>query len=630
MRLLASFLLLVATLTAREGYRTSDPAWTKVLSAIGQWPAQKNPALIVASGSDVAGKLRADAEAGAIVVVQGNSSVAAAFGFTASKNNVQVRGVKDSLAPELIIAWQKPVEVSRFAVPEGAAIHVVERWSGAPLLASIRVGEGSVLWVATDLGESGYERYPYLPQVLRSLGLQAPYEGRNLWAFFDWSYRRRVDLDYMAARWRKAGIAALHVAAWHFYDRDAESDAYLKQLIEACHRQQIHVYAWLELPHVSERFWNEHPEWRERTAAGQDAHLDWRKLISLQQPEARAAIEKGVRGLLQDFAWDGVNLAELYFESLEGAANKARFTPWHPVVLQRFERESSKSAAADMAGFIEFRAKLAAEMQRDWVSFLKREVPQLDLVLTHVDDRFDTRMRELIGADAARVMPLMDEHAFTFLIEDPATVWHLGPERYPEIARRYQPLTPHQERLAIDINVVERYQDVYPTKQQTGTELFRLVHLASQAFRRVALYFENSLLPQDLDLLPVAAAPVKQFERDEKRVVLETAGPVWVRWNGGAKLNGKAWGVVSGDRVLVPAGKHVLEAGPLPAVAVLDTNVEVLEAVLDRDAVVLTYESKLAGSIRLGRGSCAEAQECVVPMAAGKHTIRLQAPATSR
>ena len=63
-------------------------------------------------------------------------------------------------------------------------------------------------------------------------------------------------------------------------------------------------------------------------------------------------------------------------------------------------------------------------------------------------------------------------------IESPS-VWNLGPQRYPEIARRYQPLTKRADKLAIDINIVDRYQDVYPTKQQTGSELFELVHLAS-------------------------------------------------------------------------------------------------------------------------------------------------------
>ena len=150
-------------------------------------------------------------------------------------------------------------------------------------------------------------------------------------------------------------------------------------------------------------------------------------------------------------------------------------------------------------------------MQEDWlgaVESFRQFRPDLDIVLTHVDDRFDTGMKDSIGADAARVLPLLDQHSFSFLIEDPATVWNLGPQRYPEIAKRYQPLTPHTEKLAIDINIVDRYQDVYPTKQQTGTELFELVHLASTAFPRVALYFENSILKPDLALLAASSAVV--------------------------------------------------------------------------------------------------------------------------
>src|SRR6202034_800064 len=133
---------------------------------------------------------------------------------------------------------------------------------------------------------------------------------------------------------------------------------------------------------------------------------------------------------------------------------------------------------------LEFRAELAGRQQAEWmgeIEAIRKTKPQLDLALTHVDDRFDTSMREKIGADVTRVLPLLAQHDFTFLIEDPATVWNLGPQRYPQIAARYQPLTSHSNRLAIDINIVERYQDVYPTKQQTGTELFQLVHVAAKS-----------------------------------------------------------------------------------------------------------------------------------------------------
>ena len=82
---------------------------------------------------------------------------------------------------------------------------------------------------------------------------------------------------------------ALHVASWHFFDPDPERDEYLKLLIAACHRHGILVYAWVEMPHVSEKFWNDHPQWREKTAVLQDAQLDWRKLMNLQNRECAAA-----------------------------------------------------------------------------------------------------------------------------------------------------------------------------------------------------------------------------------------------------------------------------------------------------------------------------------------------------
>ena len=43
-------------------------------------------------------------------------------------------------------------------------------------------------------------------------------------------------------------------------------------------------------------------------------------------------------------------------------------------------------------------------MQEEWLTVLeaaRHEKPQLDLVLTHVDDRFDKGMRDAIGADAS-------------------------------------------------------------------------------------------------------------------------------------------------------------------------------------------------------------------------------------
>ncbi len=187
---------------------------------------------------------------------------------------------------------------------------------------------------------------------------------------------------------------------------------------------------------------------------------------------------------------------------------------------------------------------------------------------------------------------MLDQHDFTFLIEDPATIWNLGPKRYPQIASRYQPITRHTDHLAIDINIVERYQDVYPTKQQTGTELFQLVHLAAQSFPQVALYFENSILTQDLPLLASAAATVDKVEQAGSRLIVDSRHGVGVPWQGPAIVNGHLWPVRSDTTLWLPAGTSVIEAAPKsPGLRIVDFNGELHSANASAQGLQLSYQS---------------------------------------
>jgi hypothetical protein len=582
---------MAATLAAAD-----DPgAWPKILSSVGL-----TNEVSLASSRQSLEKI----EKGAVVVMEGQSELADALGIKPTQKHVVVRSIIDTRAPKLSIVWEKAEDIPVFALPQNARVFAVERWEGAPVLAAVRHGAGAALWLATSPGVQGYERYPYLIQALTDLGIVPPFRSARLTAFFDSSYRSRVDIDYFAARWRKAGIAALHVAAWHYFESDPQGDEYLRKLIAACHRNGILVYAWLELPHVSERFWADHPEWREKTALLQDAQLDWRKLMNLENPAAFDAVAQGTRALLNRFDWDGVNLAELYFESLEGAANPARFTPMNADVRRDFQKTGgfdpltlfqNAGNASRLRAFLDYRAELARKMQSRWIGeieVLRRNKPDLDLVLTHVDDRFDNRMRDLIGADAGKVLPLLKQHDFTFLIEDPATIWNLGPQRYPQIAERYRPLTDRFDKLAIDINIVERYQDVYPTKQQTGTELFQLLHLAAVSFPQVALYFENSILTPDLPLLSAAAASVDRFERDGRTLTVTSKFPVGVRWNGPATVNGRVWPIHDTNTVWLLAGVNRVEPAAKDApVLILDFNGRLQSAHSLNDGVEFSYQS---------------------------------------
>jgi hypothetical protein len=582
-------------------------AWPSILSSIGliRQPAAVSHVIVARAGAPASSEWNGRVEQGAILILEGESQLAEMFGFKRGTETARVTSLTDVHRPTLPIVWEKGLDLPVFNLPAGVQVFSSARWSGAPMAAGMRRGAGAVLWIAVPPGERGYERFPYLLEALCDLGLEPPFRSARLWAFFDSAYRSLIDFDYFAARWRRSGISALHVAAWHFYEPNPDQDAYLTSLIEACHRQGILVYAWLELPHVSEKFWNDHPEWREKTAVLQDAQLDWRKLMNLANRDCFRAVSAGVQQLTTRFDWDGVNLAELYFESLEGMNNPSRFTPMNNDVRAQFRQQSgfdpldlfsTRKDLTSRAAFLEFRASLARKMQEEWIGELetaRRRKPHLDLVLTHVDDRFDPGMRDAIGADAARVLPLLDSHALTFLIEDPATVWNLGAQRYPVIAERYRLLTPPREKLAIDLNIVDRYQNVYPTRQQTGTELFQLVHQAAASFQRVALYFENSLLPPDLPLLPSAATAVTRVEKVGPVTVIDSVLGTGVPWKGPALVDGAPWPVADGETVWLPAGAHSLAPGagaPGPHLLRLNADMESARAA-SASSIEFSYHS---------------------------------------
>jgi hypothetical protein len=599
-----------AAATSFTVQNTDAAVWTKILGSVGIAEGKLTPLSIVIAGANAPEQVARLADDHILILI-GNGPAAATFGIEDTSDTLSIRQICDSHDLKMQIIWEQPDETHASRVPVTFEVFATERWKGSPVLAGKKTAHGAVLWMATDPGPTGIERYPYMLQALSDLGLELPAETTNLWAFFDSSYRIRADVDYLAARWRKAGVSVLHVAAWHNMEPDPIQDAFLKRLIEACHNHAILVYAWLELPHVSEKFWADHPEWREKTGVGQDAQLDWRKLMNLQNPACQKAVAGEVDTLLNRFDWDGVNVAELYFESLEGASNPARFTPMNDDVRADFKRvggfdpkllfdpNSEYSATKNgpaLRKFLDYRARLASKMQSQWLDVIDQErtrKPYLDVVLTHIDDQFEPGIRDELGADVARSLPAIEASKSTLLVEDPATLWSLGPDRYAKLGEKYRELTKDRKNIAVDINVVDRYQDVYPTKKQTGVELFELVHQAAVSFSKVAIYFENSLEKQDLALLP-SAATTAQVEREPNgELDVNAADGARIAWHGPVDLDGKLWPVQSATEVVMPIGKHRLTVAPkAAAITLTDFNGDLRTASVTAHETDVSYVSR--------------------------------------
>ncbi len=303
--------------------------------------------------------------AGSLLVTEEDTPLSRSLGISFADQKLEVAQVEDVLYPRVPIIWEHPAKVS---LPNAVGkVLVKEKWSGAPLMMTFSLGRGRVLFLAAEL--QGYSRFPYLIQALtKECGVALPFRSPRLQAFFDYGYRAAVDVDYFARRWRRDGVQALHISAWHFFDR--ERDDYLRKLIAACHSQGILTYAWFEFRNVREAFWLKHPEWRGKTSTLADAKLDWRALINLLDPAAFEAVSNGMLGILADFDWDGVNIAELYFESPQGPDNAARFTPMNGQVRREFQNQSGvdplelfrRKDRAVWNKFVDYRTGLVARL----------------------------------------------------------------------------------------------------------------------------------------------------------------------------------------------------------------------------------------------------------------------------
>ena len=424
--LLAPLLAAAAPLPYFTVLSETPGAWPQILGSIGLKARTASPdtrVFVLPEGTAGSAEWVSRVESGAILVVEGESSMAELFGFRRGKVNIRAGSITDVHAPRLPIVWEQAVEMPRFEAPPGAQVFARERWTGAPMLAGLRRGAGAVLWVALPPGERGYERFPYLLHALADLGLEAPFRASppvGVLRLLLPDARRRGVLRGALAAGRHRGASRGRLALLRAGRRARPLPAQTDRGLPPARNPGLRVAGTA----AREREVLERPSRMAREDRGAPGRAPG--LAQAHEPEQPRVLPRGRRRggrLVRRFDWDGVNLAELYFESLEGVGNPSRFTPMNDDVRERFRRErgwdpieifKSRTDTGSRRAFLDFRAELARRMQEDWLAEIERlrqEKPHLDVVLTHVDDRFDTGMRDAIGADAARVLPLLEKQS---------------------------------------------------------------------------------------------------------------------------------------------------------------------------------------------------------------------------
>jgi len=140
------------------------------------------------------------------------------------------------------------------------------------------------------------------------------------------------------------------------------------------------------------------------------------------------------------------------------------------------------------------------------------------------------------------------------------------------------------------------------------------------------LYFENSLRPPDLELLPAAGSAVTRIERIGPKTVIESTG-VGLAWKGPAMVDGQVWPAADDDTVWIPPGSHSVEpAAASPKLRLLRLSGDLKAArVTNTAAIEFSYQSEARAIAVLDRVvSRVEIDGIeVVPRTAGRATLLL-------
>ena len=594
-------------------------------------PADLDTILIVprAAGARLNEKQRSEVlrylNAGGSVVFDGRQDWLTKLGFEWSNRQLTVGTVSDEFYPEMYLIWNPVERIELFSPPETIRELMVDSESNQILAFSDDYGAGRYLYLAAPLDahtNEGVSHYPYFAKYLsETFGMNTSLRSPRLEAYFDPGDRPGADLNRLAAQWRQAGIRTVYAAAWTFFSQYSFNYG---EFVRACHRNGVSVYAWFILPATTPKMWDQHPEWREKTASGADGRVGWRYSMNLQNPACYRAAMDWMHQVLKDYEWDGVNITELNFDAdFKDWLRPDRFIPMSDEVRADFRKRSGfdpiqlfaadspnyyKTNPGALQRFLKYRENLVVDWHRKVLGELEpiRQQRSWEVIVTMMDSLHSKFVQPALGVDSKRIVALMKDFNFTLQVEDPAEYWMKPPDRYLNFARTYRKLVKDPRRLMFDINVVSRdvKKTTLPSATATGTELARTVAAAAagSGSGRVALYSEHSVPTQDWLFLRIVLTQAVTMDSGKRSWRIDTPSPVMLTpaEDRDYYLDGKLWPAVSADGVLAPSGRHglsidrpwyhFLDPGTMPA-RLLSISGDLLDARVMPTGLVFWYNS---------------------------------------
>ncbi len=570
-----------------------------------------------------------DVDRGTPLLLDGPAPLAQALGVKAAGRGELTRYHWDHYASEPVRLPGR-LTYSKSKLTRGLKLLAFGSDEKDPLLVSGARGKGRFIYSAIPLEPPQGMVFQYLPflaqAIVDELNISPSLAADNLCVYADFGGEPRADPVSVAAQLKSWSVREVHLGA--FYDSDMFRE-FVPRFIAAAHQQGISVYAWLEYPMVSTEFWNQHPQWREVTANGHPAIMDWRNHMALEDPDCFKAVTELTRRLVLDFDWDGVDFAELYFEAERKIFERpGDFTPMHPTFRKMFRErygvdpKEMFDAASPNYGprnpqlrndLKELRVELITKLTGQFLEILagcRAQKPYLQTTLTFIDALRDPTVTERYGIDPDRLLSLEKKYEFAVEIEDPYTVWNSTPDRYRAIGEYYRPRLKPGAPFSLDVNVVDRDPPGRPLNKPRGLELYELVANVAANVDLITLYAFSTFSADDMRLLPfVLGSHEMNGESGEHGRLTARRQLIWKTDTRGQTvyMDGREWPCRSDSEVVIPAGEHEVSMRPRNEdssardLIIEGINGDILYAERSHDGLRFTYQSRGRCYVTLNR-----------------------------
>ena len=542
-------------------------------------------------------------------------------------STVKVFSLHDKFYPYEHINWKYDQLVKKFEFSDDDEVFCSDATTGLAMALGKKFGKGKLIYFNSlfdPYSMQGYSNYPYaMIYVKNFLNLQPFVKRNNLEFYFDPGLRQTTSIENLIKLWLKEGIRIIHVAGWHQYPKFNYD---YKRLISLAHANGILVYAWLEPPQLNNKFWNEHPEWREKNYKNNDARPAWRYPLALTDEKCLNTVLNEYLKFIKQYDFDGVNIGEMYFESGKSFSHPEQYTPMHisacNEVKKRFNIDLRqifnpnsiyywKTHPTIRQTITNYRIEKVTALHDRFLKAFKNYAntkPGFKIMVTTMDTYGSPELKEEVGIDIDSIIKLQKKYGFLLQVEDPASKWSTDPERYEAIGKFFISKGVPKKDLLLDLNILS-FRDKnkitpFPTLIQTGIESYHLIHSSSLGAPRFTIYSEASVNPQDISFFSYASAGDVDYNASDNGYEVNSPYSFTITLPKHIKfiqVDGDAMLGYNDNSFLIPAGKHTIkyitnEIGGFSTVEIqpqiISISGNLLAAEYDMRKIFFTYESE--------------------------------------